>query len=111
MRLEGGSFIQRNHKRPLYLEDQRKNNSEKAAHAMKEANILVNIGNNTSYQLPSKVVEYASTGKAILNLVKTESDSSIPFFDAYPASMCLLEYTESLCLETIEQLIKFIGSY
>lgn len=81
---------------------------EKAAQAMKEADVLVNIGNNTSYQLPSKVVEYASTGKAILNLVKLKNDSSISFFDTYPASMSLLEDTENLCLVNLGKIVEFI---
>jgi hypothetical protein len=81
---------------------------EKAAQAMKEANVLINIGNNTSYQLPSKVVEYASTGKPILNLVKAKSDSLISFFDAYPVSMCLLEESESLPSAQLDNLLEFI---
>ncbi len=81
---------------------------DKAAQAMKAADVLVNIGNNTSYQLPSKVVEYASTGKAILNLVKTKNDSSISFFDAYPASICLLEESGSLPSAQLDNLLEFI---
>ena len=45
---------------------------------------LINIGNMTSYQLPSKVVEYAASGKPILNLCLSEKDSSARFFDSYP---------------------------
>jgi hypothetical protein len=59
--------------------------------AMREGTVLVNIGNNTSYQLPSKVVEYASLGKPVVNLVKIENDSSVEFFSRYPAAVSLLD--------------------
>jgi hypothetical protein len=54
------------------------------ARATNEATILVNIGNDTVSQLPSKVVEYAATGKPIVNIVRTSNDSSAAFFAEYP---------------------------
>lgn len=51
-----------------------------AVRAMKDATILVNIGNSTAYQLPSKVVEYVMLGKPVLNITKLPSDSSKNFF-------------------------------
>ena len=35
---------------------------------LEQADVLVNIGNNTAYQLPSKLVEYISTGKPLINI-------------------------------------------
>lgn len=58
-----------------------------AAEAMKDADILVNIGNDTAYQLPSKVVEYLAAMKPILNFAKTDQDSSIVFFRHYDGIM------------------------
>lgn len=81
---------------------------EKAIRAMSEADILINIGNNTAYQLPSKVVEYASTGKPIINLIKAKNDSSLSFFNAYPASFSLLENTENLNSIILRKVIGFI---
>lgn len=51
-----------------------------AVRAMKDATILVNLGNTTAYQLPSKVVEYAMLGRPVLNIIKLASDSSKNFF-------------------------------
>ena len=62
-----------------------------AVRAMEEADVLVNIGNDNAYQLPSKVVEYAATGKPILNLAGLEQDGSAAFFETYPASLCLVD--------------------
>lgn len=57
--------------------------------AMEEADILVNIGNFNCYQLPSKIVEYASLGKPILNLTTIDDDSSQLFLKDYPAILNL----------------------
>lgn len=55
-----------------------------ASTAMRNADVLVNIGNRTSFQLPSKVVEYAATGKPVLNFASIEGDSSEVFLSRYP---------------------------
>jgi len=64
---------------------------DEAAAMLEHADVLVNIGNDTAYQLPSKVVEYAASGKPILNLIKTRNDSAMAFFKDYPAVLNVLE--------------------
>jgi glycosyltransferase involved in cell wall biosynthesis len=44
--------------------------------AIKLSHCLVNVGNSTLYQLPSKVIEYMASGKPILNITSTLNDSS-----------------------------------
>lgn len=61
----------------------------RAIQAMTEADILVNLGNETAYQLPSKLVEYAATGKHIVNISSLASDSSTDFLESYPGALCL----------------------
>jgi glycosyltransferase involved in cell wall biosynthesis len=68
---------------------------DRANQAIREASVLVNVGNKTSYQLPSKVVDYASTGKPIVNLVQIEDDSAAEFFKAYPAAVSVLDRGEA----------------
>ena len=58
--------------------------------AMQSAGILVNIGNTTSYQLPSKLIEYASLSKPIINIAHGEQDSSIAFLKTHPAAFNVL---------------------
>lgn len=48
--------------------------------AMQEMDILLHIGNQTSFQLPSKAVEYAASGKPVLNLSYTEADAFAAFW-------------------------------
>lgn len=76
-------------------------------HAMQGAQVLINIGNYTGYQLPSKVVEYAGTGKPIINIAHTFSDSSTEFFANYPASLCLIGEVDKW---DIEKIVEFIES-
>jgi hypothetical protein len=54
--------------------------------AQQAAQVLVNIGNLTTHQLPSKVVEYANTGLPVLNLAQVPDDSSAIFFKNYAAA-------------------------
>jgi len=58
--------------------------------AMQSADILVNIGNTTTYQLPSKLVEYVSVSKPIINIAPGEQDSSIAFLKTHPATFNVL---------------------
>jgi glycosyltransferase involved in cell wall biosynthesis len=56
-----------------------------AAAAMRQADALVNIGNATAHQVPSKLVEYVAAGRPILNLAATPADTSAAFLDGHPA--------------------------
>ena len=56
----------------------------RAVAAMRSADVLVNIGNSTSHQVPSKVIEYMGMGKPILNLVQRDDDCALSFLEAYP---------------------------
>jgi len=58
-----------------------------ALEAMRGADVLVNLGNETAFQLPSKVVEYAAAGKPVVNIASHHEDSSIEFFRAYPQAL------------------------
>lgn len=74
---------------------------------IQNANVLVNIGNSTPYQLPSKLVEYINTRKPILNLIKISEDSSKEFLSRYPATLSIIEdqYPTS---DDVERLVQFI---
>lgn len=63
---------------------------DEALEAMRGADVLVNLGNETAFQLPSKVVEYAATGKPVVNVASHHEDSSIEFFRAYPLALNLV---------------------
>lgn len=64
--------------------------------AMEEATILVNIGNDSLYQLPSKLVEYVAMRKPILNIVRTKQDSSAEFLAPHPCVRNVLEQSADI---------------
>lgn len=55
------------------------------------ADVLINIGNATRYQVPSKVIEYMTTGLPILNITTIEQDSSTLLLDMYPESLTICQ--------------------
>ncbi|MCZ7580797.1 MAG: glycosyltransferase [Fimbriimonadaceae bacterium] len=57
---------------------------ERIAATIPGCSALVNIGNSTPYQLPSKVAEYAVSGKPILNFHTLDDDSSKCFLKPHP---------------------------
>ena len=59
---------------------------EKAFATMDKADILLNISNTLSNQVPSKIFDYFSMGKPILNLQQTDSCPAQRYFDKYPLS-------------------------
>lgn len=80
-----------------------------AAQAMDEADILVNLGNETAFQLPSKLVEYAATGKRIVNISSLASDSSTDFLKSYPAALCLQDQGAVPSAGQIMEFARFCG--
>ena len=50
-----------------------------------QADYLLNIGNVVTNQLPSKVLEYISAGKPIINVVKSKNCSTIALLENYDA--------------------------
>lgn len=79
-----------------------------ALRAMKEADFLINIGNNTSYQLPSKMVEYMSSGKPIINFISSSNDSSLALIKDYPLHINIIDkgITEENDVLLLENFIK-----
>jgi glycosyltransferase involved in cell wall biosynthesis len=55
----------------------------RALAAMRQAATLINIGNETPYQLPSKLLEYMASGRPIINFVSGPDDSSLGVLEKY----------------------------
>lgn len=72
-----------------------------ALSALQQATALINIGNDTSYQLPSKVLEYAASGRPVINVVKDELDSSVEALRAHPACLTLFKEPQSATTQAI----------
>jgi hypothetical protein len=82
-----------------------------AYRAMLGADLLVNIGNDTRYQLPSKVVDYASTGGPVINVVRSDEDSSVRFFERYPAALTLVDHGNGVTPAQVRAVRDFIQAH
>lgn len=56
-----------------------------------QADILVNIGNRMRNQVPSKLFDYISYGKPIVNVCKNRDCPSCDYLDKYPCAINLFE--------------------
>lgn len=65
--------------------------ADKAQQVMNEADVLVNIGNLMTNQIPSKIFDYASQGKPILNVCKNANCPTLPYMEKYPLALNLME--------------------
>jgi hypothetical protein len=77
---------------------------EDAYYKMKSSDILINIGNKTTYQLPSKIIDYVSVKKPILNICSINNDSVKNYLRLFPF---VFNYLPG---EEIKPLINFIRS-
>lgn len=64
---------------------------EQARKEIADADILVNIGNIMTNQVPSKIFEYISSGKPIINICVNPDCPSIPYLKKYPLALSIVE--------------------
>ncbi len=65
---------------------------EFANSTMMSADILVNIGNNIPNMVPSKIFDYFSTGKPILNIAKIPDCPAAQYIEKHPLHLTLKEF-------------------
>ena len=74
-----------------------------------QASILINIGNKNSNMAPSKIFEYMSFKKPIINFYEIEDEPSIRYLDKYP---CCLQINVNSCdKNTIDAIREFVNKY
>lgn len=76
-----------------------------AMEAVEKADVLVNVGNTISNQIPSKVFEYMSFGKPIINFYSTEEDLGLRYLKKYP--LCFNFNATNYTQKDVEDLIHF----
>lgn len=64
---------------------------EKATNVLLDADILINIGNNIPNQMPSKIFDYISTGKPIINIYKLNNCPTLEYTKEYPLCLDIFE--------------------
>lgn len=80
--------------------------AEQTMDALLHADILVNLGNCVANQMPSKIMEYISTGKPILNISMISNCSTLPVLGRYPLHF---QCSREDCVQgkTIDQALAF----
>lgn len=78
---------------------------DKIHEVMKEADILINLGNNIREQKPSKIYEYIATGKPIIN-IHYEGISYSEIFDKYTLSININQDNANIDLDT-DRFVRF----
>lgn len=81
--------------------------ADKADSLIEEADILVHIGNKVSDQMPSKILDYISTGKPILNIYGIDDCPTLPYLKKYPLVFNIKEGTE-ITEELVEEIFQFV---
>ncbi len=75
--------------------------SDTAFATMERADVLFNISNTLDNQVPSKIFDYFSMGKPVLNLQKIENCPAQEYFEKYPLCYNMKEFedadTDELC--------------
>lgn len=81
----------------------RNKSKEECDKALEKANIIINVGNLIANQTPSKVFEYISLGKPILNFYTNKNDTSKKVLKNYPLVLNVFkDYDEEDILNFIE---------
>lgn len=63
--------------------------------AIKNADVLLNVGNDLPYQVPGKLFEYFSTGKPIVNFIYREDDPAKADYICYGNIFTVTDYGEN----------------
>ena len=80
---------------------------EEAINSMLKADVLINLGNVTSNQCPSKLIDYICTGKPIINISKIKQCTSKRCLEKYDNKFELTE-NEQITAELISTLTLFL---
>ncbi len=76
---------------------------------LSKASFLINIGNVSENKLPSKIVEYLSANRPIINIAKNYNDSSWNFLSSSGIALNILASApQTITPEIIDQVAKFI---
>ncbi len=76
---------------------------------IQQADILINVGNVIDNQIPSKIFEYISTGKPIVNVCKVKKCPTLPYLSRYTSAFnCFEDY--ALLNKQKNDLKKFVNS-
>ena len=75
--------------------------------SLTQADCLINISNNNSNQIPSKILEYIGMVKPIVTFSRTDFDASSLYLDRYPLSL-VIDERKTPSMDGVQQTIQFL---
>lgn len=72
-----------------------------------KSNILINIGNNNTNQIPSKILEYIGMQKIFFSFIRSDNDASINYLEKYPFAYIVNEKTDLSMLQVVKHAMAF----
>lgn len=76
--------------------------------ALQQLPVLLNIGNRSAVQLPSKAVEYLATGKPIVHLSYVDPDPFVEFFPSSAPVLTLKIKDDRVCESSLEAWLRLL---
>lgn len=75
--------------------------------SLNKSSALINIGNNNTNQIPSKILEYIGLQKPIFSFIRDENDAALEYLDRYTYSFVIDENKETPILGVLENAMQF----
>ena len=73
---------------------------------MLQADVLLHVGNSEDAYMPSKILDYISSGKPILNICKIPTCPTLPLMERYPLGMTVNE-SDEITEELLDSITRF----
>ena len=83
---------------------------DEADKCISKYDVLVNVNNTITNQMPSKLFEYIGTGKPIVNICKTNHCLSLPYIERYENGTSIVE-SDEMILANAEKTIGFVETH
>ena len=77
---------------------------------MRHADILINLGNKSINQTPSKVFDYIGSGRPIVNIYSLTDDTSKYYLEKYPCKLNIKEDANNI-IENVRSFTDFAEKY
>ncbi|MDA9316898.1 hypothetical protein N9Q58_03150 [Polaribacter sp.] len=75
--------------------------------SLQRSDILINIGNNNTNQIPSKILEYIGLQKPFFSFIRDEKDAAIEYLDLYPHAYVINENKEDSMKIVVKEAMAF----
>lgn len=78
--------------------------------SLQKSDVLINIGNNNTNQIPSKILEYIGLQKPIFSFIRDENDAALEYLNKYPYSFVINENKEVSMADLVNQSLDFFDN-